>query len=143
MNRYSNHAAKAYANVGIESSAYSANPHQLISMLLDATLVAIVKAKHHMQKQELVEKGNTIAHAVTLIDSGLRGSLNFEQGGELASNLDNLYSYMIKQLLNAHLHNQVELLDEVYKLMNEIKSAWASIAGNNQISSKEFSPVSA
>jgi len=130
MNVYSKSATKSYANIGFETSVSTANPHQLITLLLEATLAAIVKAKYHMEKQEIEEKGKAINHAVTMIDSGLRGGLDFDQGGELAKNLDELYLYMIKQLLTGNLKNQVELLDEAYQLLQSIKVAWVTIGQN-------------
>jgi flagellar protein FliS len=130
MNVYGKSASKSYNNISLETSVSTANPHQLITLLIEATLVAIVKAKYHMQKQEIEEKGKAITHAVTMIDGGLRGGLDFDQGGELAKNLDELYLYMIKQLLTGNLQNQVELLDEAYQLLQGIKEAWVTIGQN-------------
>jgi len=45
-------------------------------------------------------------------------------GGSLAANLDDLYDYMARQLINANLQNKVETLDEVSGLLREIRSAW-------------------
>lgn len=142
MNVYGKKITNAYSTIGLETSVSNANPHQLITLLLDATLVAIVKGKYHMQKQELDEKSKAINHAITMIDSGLRGGLDFEQGGSLASNLDDLYRYMIKQLLNGHLKNQVELLDEVYQLLQGIKEAWVSIGQQQQMPTAESVKIS-
>ncbi|MEI6268654.1 MAG: flagellar export chaperone FliS [Methylococcaceae bacterium] len=130
MNVYGKAVTKSYANISLETSVSTANPHQLITLLLEAILVSIVKAKYHMQKQEIEEKGKAINHAVTMIDGGLRGGLDFDQGGELAKNLDELYLYIIKQLLTGNLKNQVELLDEAYQLLKGIKEAWVTIGQN-------------
>jgi len=140
MNVYGKTATNSYANIGFETSVSTANPHLLITLLLEATLVAITKAKHHMEKKEVEEKGKAISHAVTMIDAGLRGGLDFEQGGELAKNLDDLYLYMIKQLLTGHLKNQVELLDETYELLQGIKESWVAIGQNLEMPSEE--PIS-
>lgn len=53
MNVYGKSASKSYTNISLETLVSTANPHQLITLLIDATLVAIVKAKYHMQKQEI------------------------------------------------------------------------------------------
>ena len=130
MDVYGKTVTQSYASVNLETSVSTANPHQLITLLFEAILVSIVKAKYHMEKKDLNEKGKAISHAVTMIDGGLRGGLNFEQGGELANDLDELYRYMIKQLLNGNLNNQVELLDEAYQLLKGIKEAWVTIGQN-------------
>lgn len=132
MAGFNRNAINAYTNVGFETGVNSASPHQLISLLFDGILVAITKAKQHMINKEILEKNEAISKATLLIDSGLRAGLNFEQGGELAKNLDDLYSYMINRLMLAHLNNQTELLDEVYGLLSDIKDAWTTIGVNTQ-----------
>ena len=123
-------AAQAYSNVGLETGVMTASPHQLITMLFEGALVAILTAKKHMEKNEIAEKGLAISKAIMIIDSGLRGGLNFEAGGELATTLNSLYSYMSQQLMAANLKNKIENLDEVYLLLSDIKNAWLEMGAN-------------
>ena len=141
MAGYNRNAIKAYANVDFQTGINSASPHQLITLLFDGILVAITKAKQHMLNQEILEKNEAISKETLLIDSGLRAGLNFQQGGELAKNLDDLYSYMLNRLMLAHLNNQPELLDEVHNLLADIKSAWLAIDMKTQ-SDTDFVPQS-
>lgn len=119
--------AKAYANVALETGVVAASPHQLITMLFDGALAAILKAKKHMEQQQIAEKGEAISKAIMIIDSGLRAGLNLEQGGDLANNLDNLYTYMVTRLMEANLQNSLSGLREVYQLLTDLKSSWVSI----------------
>lgn len=57
----------------------------------------------------------------------MRASLDFGAGGELAANLDSLYDYMVRQLAKANAGDRVETLDEVLRLLGEIRSAWVLI----------------
>ena len=123
----SSHAARAYASVGLQTGAMSANPHRLISMLLEGAMTAILKARQHMAAGNIVEKGVAINHAVSIIDSGLRGCLNMKDGGEIAQNLSALYSYMTQRLSSAHLENDQRKLHEVYKLLADLKNTWDAI----------------
>ncbi len=91
-------AAKAYARVGLETGVAAASPHKLIAMLFDGAMIAILRAQNHMQAGQIVEKGQAISKAISIIDSGLHASLNLEAGGEVAKNLDALYGYMTQQL---------------------------------------------
>ena len=120
-------AAKAYASVGLETGVIAANPHQLITMLFDGAVAAVLKAKQHMQFNEIADKGTAISKAIMIIDSGLRAGLNLQQGGEIAENLDALYSFMIQRLMQANLQNDASVLDEVLSLMSDLRSAWVSI----------------
>ena len=124
-------AARAYASVGLETGVVASNPHQLITMLFDGALAAILKAKHHMQLGHVADKGTAISKAIMIIDSGLRGGLNLEKGGDLAENLNGLYSFMTQRLMQANLQNDPALLDEVQVLLNDLRSAWVSMGNSN------------
>ena len=47
--------------------------------------------------------------------------------GEVATNLNNLYDYMMRTLLRANAGNDGELVDEVVSLLVEIKTGWDEI----------------
>lgn len=119
--------ANAYAKVGVETGVTAASPHKLIVMLYDGALVAITNAQQHMKAGNPAEKGKSISKAILIVDSGLRACLDKNAGGDIAENLDALYEYIINQLLQANLNNRPELLDECYKLLIELKTAWEAI----------------
>lgn len=120
-------AIKAYNKVGVESGVAAADPHQLILMLYQGALLAIVNAKNGMLRKDIPAKGAAISQAILIIDDGLKASLNKDVGGELALNLAALYDYMTNRLLTANLKNDVIALDEVARLLNDLKGAWESI----------------
>lgn len=120
-------AINAYTKVGLESNVTGSDPHKLIQLLFQATLVSIESAKSAMQRGDIASKGESISKAIMFIGSGLQSSLNREVGGELANNLFDLYSYMITRLTEANLKNDVRMLDEVHGLAASLKDAWESI----------------
>lgn len=117
----------AYKNVGLESNVTSADPHKLILMLYQGAVLAIASARNQMLRKEIAAKGASITKAIMIIDEGLKSSLNMNVGGELAQNLANLYDYMGQRLLIANLKNDPAILDEVSKLLSELKDAWEAI----------------
>ena len=117
----------AYAKVGIETGVSAASPHKLIVMLFDGALVALSSAILFMKAGNIPEKGAAISKAILIIDSGLRASLDKKVGGEIAEGLDALYEYMGARLLMANLKNQVEILEEVQRLLSELRDAWNAI----------------
>jgi len=119
--------ANAYAKVGIETGVAAASPHKLVVMLFEGALVAIASAIQHMQAGDIAQKGAAISKAISIIDNGLRASLDKNVGGEIALNLDSLYEYMSSRLLIANLKNQVQVLEEVHQLLKGLKSAWEEI----------------
>jgi flagellar protein FliS len=117
----------AYANVGLETGIASASPHKLIVMLYDGALVALLSAKTNIAANNIAAKGSAISKAITIIDNGLRASLDKEAGGEIAANLDALYDYMSRRLLHANLKNDVPAIDEVHRLLSDLRGAWVEI----------------
>jgi flagellar protein FliS len=121
------HAINAYATVGIETGVDGADPHTLILMLYDGALLALGDARYHMAQKNIAGKGQSISKAITIIESGLKISLDIKAGGELGARLAALYDYMCDRLLRANLHNRVEIIEEVSRLLTELREAWAAI----------------
>ena len=127
-----NSGANAYARVDVETGVVAASPHKLVVMLFEGAMISISSAIQQMQAGDIAGKGKSISKAITIIDEGLRASLDKKVGGEIALNLDALYEYMSNRLVIANLKNQPTILEEVYQLLKGLKDAWESIspAGN-------------
>jgi flagellar protein FliS len=123
-------ATKAYTKIGVESGVISADPHKLIAMLYQGALLAIANAKNGILRKDIPAKGAAISKAITIIDSGLNASLDKNVGGPLAQNLSSLYEYMSVRLMVANLKNDMAALDEVARLLADLKEAWEDIRPN-------------
>lgn len=119
--------ASAYAQVGLESGILAASPHQRISMLFDHYQAAIRMARLQMQAGNIPEKGKAITRAINIVSRGLRGSLDLEQGGDIARQLDDLYDFVVRLLLRANLDNDEAALNTAAQLLGPIASAWNAI----------------
>lgn len=120
--------ANAYAKVGIETGVIAASPHKLIVMLYEGAIVAISNAITHMNSGNIAAKGQSISKAISIIENGLRASLDKKAGGEIALSLDALYEYMNTRLIQANLQNQVDVLVEVQNLLRDLKKSWEEIS---------------
>ncbi|MCB4794401.1 flagellar export chaperone FliS [Pseudomonas sp. NP21570] len=120
-------AMRQYQQVGVKAQVTEADPHRLIQMLMQGGLDRIAQAKGAMEREAYAEKGVLIGKAINII-GGLRDALDQDVGGDLAVNLDRLYEYMTMRLFEASRHNDVDKLNEVGKLLGEIKLAWDQIA---------------
>lgn len=119
-------AVHHYNEVGVQSGVVYASPHRLIQMLMDGALDKIALAKGYMVRKETALKGSHISWAISIVD-GLRQSLDMKAGGDIARNLDDLYDYMMRRLMQGNLTNDPRMLDEVAALLREVKSAWDAI----------------
>ncbi len=121
-----NSAMKQYAQVGAQAAVGGVSRHRLIEMLFEGALDRIAAAKGHMARGEIAEKGATISRVADIID-GLRAGLDMNVGGDLARNLDDLYDYMGRRLVESNANNSPAILDEVAGLLREIQDAWSAI----------------
>ncbi|MFK8029909.1 MAG: flagellar export chaperone FliS [Gammaproteobacteria bacterium] len=127
MDNYVAHGAlDTYRATRVPMADDDTDPHRLIDMLMERALARIAIAKGHMLRGDIAEKGAHVGGAMAIID-GLRAFLDHEAGGEISVNLDNLYEYMSRRLVEANMRDDVEILDEVSALMREIRGAWVAI----------------
>jgi flagellar secretion chaperone FliS len=116
----------AYRSTSVHAGVDAADSHRLIVMMMDGALERIATARGLMQHGGGPEKAQLLHRAVAIVDE-LRNSLNFKAGGELAVNLDSLYEYMCQRIMQANASNRPEWLDEVSRLLSEVRSAWLAL----------------
>ena len=119
-------AANHYSQVDTYTGVTGADSHRLVLMLLNGALSNIAVAKGSIERGDVPAKGEAIGQAISIVN-GLRGSLDLKVGGELAENLDRLYEYMERRLLDANLRSDTAILEEVSSLLHEIKEGWLAI----------------
>lgn len=120
-------AINAYSTVGLETGVHTADPHKLVLMLYDGALLALADARRHLAGRDVAAKCAALSKASRIIESGLSASLDPEAGGELSERLAALYDYMCDRLLHANLHNRPEPIEEVSRLLSELRGAWSEI----------------
>ena len=130
-----------YNSVNSYTGVTDASPHQLVQMLIDGALGKLSVVKGLIERKEVKKKGEVVGQTISIINS-LRSSLDMKKGGEVAVNLDNIYEYMERQLVQANLNNDLSIIKEVAALLREIKSAWESIPTEARLRSPELSIVS-
>jgi flagellar protein FliS len=117
----------AYRTVDAYGAAAAGDRVALISRLLQGAVDRIVTARGHLVRQETAAKGEELRRAIGMIE-GLRVALDHRRGGEIATNLERLYEYMVRRLTEGNLHNDPAPLDEVAGLLNGIRGAWDEAA---------------
>jgi flagellar secretion chaperone FliS len=122
----------AYRSTSVHAGLEASDPHRLIVMMMDGALERIATARGLMSHGPSADKAQLLHRAVAIIDE-LRNSLNFKAGGDIANNLDALYEYMCKRIMQANAANKPEWLDEVSRLLGEIRSAWLQISANGRV----------
>ena len=124
--RANNRAIESYGQVKVSTGVSKSNNVELIQMLFDGLIESLATARGHIQHNNISEKGKAISRASRIV-LGLQGALDFEKGGDLANNLNELYSYVTRRLFHVNAHNDIEVLDEIHGLMREIRDAWEGV----------------
>ena len=122
-------AASPYASQAAryrEAELASASPGQLVVMLFDKILLTLRRARLAIEGRRIEERVELLLKANEMI-SELRLSLDFEQGGAIAQNLDALYAFSLRQLFEATRSPDVAKIDGVLRVMSELRDGFAAV----------------
>lgn len=117
-----------YRQVGTATAVALADPHQLIILLYDGAIAAVLQARHAVATGDAATRQSTISKAMRIIDEGLKAAVESNGDAALAANLRGLYEHMVSRLFQANLQVIEEPLAEVLALLGDLRSAWAAIA---------------
>ena len=111
----------------VEASLTSGGPLQLVIAMYEAAVAAIGQARHCLASGDVWGRNREINKANDLLTE-LLVSLDFEKGGEISLNLQNLYAYLLGRLLEAHTRQLDAPLAEAEKLMGTMLEGWRGAA---------------
>jgi flagellar protein FliS len=122
----------------------TASPMELIMMLYDECIKSLRKAEQafDIDGPERIEAiNNTLLHAQDIITE-LAVSLDMEQGGEVAQNLQRLYEFMVSHLSRANIDKNRAAIREVRKMMEELREAWQEVNKHEDPRQQQVKPNS-
>ena len=120
---------KQYANNYIETAVSEATPHKLVEMLYDGAIKNMNLAKVFIEHKNLEKKSEHINKALSIINA-LRAGVDMDKGGEVATNLYDLYSYCYRVFFTASVKNDIALIDEVLEHIISVSQAWKEMPDN-------------
>ncbi|WP_285163618.1 flagellar export chaperone FliS [Shewanella goraebulensis] len=116
----------AYKQTTLDARVASANPHEMVRMLLDGLLEEIERTSGHMERKNFEDKGKSVNKCLNIVH-GLDSMLDLENGGEVATSLNRLYDYCSRQLVTASVENSVTELTPVIKVITDVRAGWANL----------------
>jgi flagellar secretion chaperone FliS len=120
----------AYApapNAYRESAVLTATPEQLVVMLYDGANRFLTQSAIAMRDGRAGLAGEKLRRAEAIIDE-LLATLDMSVG-DIAERLQALYLFFKEHLMAARLKQDAGKVDEVARLMRELRSSWAAVAG--------------
>jgi flagellar protein FliS len=113
------------------NSVLTASPGQLVLMLYDGALRALRLARDGFSQSDAnprrFESINTNLLKAQAIIGELQGTLDHEAGGEFATTMYRLYDYYNRRLLEANLRKDPVPIEEVERLLRQVRDAWAEM----------------
>jgi flagellar protein FliS len=117
----------AYTQTNIESIVHEATPHKLIDMLFKGAKDALAQAIGAIERNDFEAKSKKISKAAEII-LNLQTYLDKDKGGEVADNLNELYTYMATTLIDANRLNDASKVREVAGLLETVSDGWRSMS---------------
>jgi flagellar protein FliS len=115
--------AEAYYQTHVQSRS----PLELVVMLYDGALRFLDQAAVAMDARDMPAKAAALTRAFAILGE-LQSTLNVRDGGELARQLDALYSHMHDRLVDANVQRSSAPIREVITLLTPLRDAWAQVA---------------
>ena len=121
MSNYGN-----YQNAYKKASVNTLDQTKLIIMLYDGAIKNASFAVEHMKSGHIEKVHDCLIKTKNIVNE-LMATLNMDRGGDIANNLQSLYSYMFSQLIEANMNKKTEPVVVVIDLLKELRAAWTQI----------------
>ena len=115
--------AEAYRRTEVQSSS----PLELVVMLYDGAIRYVTEAREGIARSDVLARTNGVSRALAII-AELQQTLNIQEGGEVARELDRLYTYMSTRLLDVTANADDAAAEEVLKLLRTVREGWSQIS---------------
>jgi flagellar protein FliS len=106
-----------------QTAVTTASKEQVLIMLYEAAIKHLKKAAECCQKNDLAGKGTAVGKAHDIINE-LSNSLDFQVGGEVAKNLERLYSFMVEQIVQGNINNEPAKFDQARSMLETLLEGW-------------------
>lgn len=109
-----------------KTSIQTASKEELILMLYSGAIKHTTNAVDFLEKKNTPDASKNICRAQAIVVE-LLNSLNFEVGGDIAKNLEYLYSVIVDNLTIANFEHTIEPLKINIQILERLKSAWEGV----------------
>lgn len=123
--QYVQRAAQQYRTAQVAT----AEPGRLVLMMYDGALRFASQARQAIEDNN-IEAANTYLGRVQDIVSELSAALD-GNAGEIAANLEQMYEFVNRRLVEANIQKDTDPLDEAVGLLEELRDTWRQVVGGD------------
>lgn len=124
-----------------KNDVVTADSKTLVVMCYDALITNLKLAKAKYLEKEYEAKEKAVSKSMNVI-TALMEALDFAKGGQIAKNLDAIYSYMLRRITYADTNQDLAVFDELIHIAEELGGAWKEIFGKNKAAPIEERAIS-
>jgi flagellar protein FliS len=99
---------------------------RLVVLLYEGAIKFLRQAIAEIERKDWAAKGTFINKAVAILEE-LDVCLNADSGGEIATNLRQLYTFLRQHLTKAHARNDVAMIEEAIGILEDLNEGWKAI----------------
>jgi flagellar protein FliS len=109
-----------------EQEILTASPARLVAKLFEAAITSLRKAIQAIEDKDIEARWNANKRAIEIIYH-LLATLDHEKGGEIAENLERIYNFILRHLVNVDFHNDPIPALEAIDLLHQLHRAWCEL----------------
>jgi flagellar protein FliS len=117
---------KAALSAYKEISVLTVDSLSLVVMLYEEGMRYLKEALEAYEKKEYEKKAERLIYGMEVI-SELLASLDLERGGEIAKNLRDIYTFMLRELLLFDAEEKPERIKSVIEMLQQLKEAFEEV----------------
>jgi flagellar protein FliS len=102
----------------------------LVILCYETVIQNLHASRRFIEDGKYEKKAKVLQKAMDILNE-LQSCLNFEKGGQIAKNLDAIYTYITRRLLEGDVNNDLTAYDESIRILVELKNGWDGIASEN------------
>lgn len=120
----------------------TASPVKLVFMLYDKAIVSLKEAIRAIEAGEIEARWKANTRAIEIV-AHLRGTLDHQKGGDISTNLDRLYGFILTLLPKVDFNNDATVAQTVIDLLSPLRDSWRELAAMGDKPLKEAARIAA
>ena len=117
---------RQYSKVYQKAAVSTVDQRKLIVLLYDGAIKFLTIAVNKIESGDSYEAHTNLVRGKSIV-AELLASLNLEQGGEIAANLQRLYAYIFSELIDANIERNTSRVESVIEMLKDLRDAWKSL----------------
>lgn len=113
-------------NIYKQNQILNASPKKLVVLLYDGCIKNLKLAEISIAEKNIEQANNALIKAQDIV-AELAGTLNKDQGGQIAEDLSDIYEYLMTKLIEANRTKDVTIIQKNREMLEELREAWAGI----------------